>query len=88
MRVFLKYMCTSVETPILVASFQNDEVGLCANVRDFHECHEFEVAVVDAFSGDLIISRQFTTKEAALNMAEILTAAWKPTEPFAPRAAA
>jgi hypothetical protein len=69
-------MCTAVETPTLVASFQNDEVGLCANVRDYQKCNEFEVAVVDAFSGDVVISRQFTTREAALEMAEVLTAAW------------
>jgi hypothetical protein len=39
--------------------------GLCANVRELSESEEFEVAVVDAFSGD-VVSQSFSTKEVAV----------------------
>ena len=65
-------MCTATTVPTLVAAFSNDRLGLCANVRELSESEEFEVAVVDAFSGDVVVSRSFSTKEIAVKTAETL----------------
>jgi len=67
-------MCPATTVPTLVATFTNDRLGLCANVRELHESEEFEVAVMDAFSGDVVVSRSFSTKDAAVKTAEILVA--------------
>jgi len=54
-------MSTTVTTlPTLVATFTNDRLGLCANVRELPESEESEVAVVDGFSGDVVVSRSFS----------------------------
>ena len=66
-------MSTTVTTlPTLVATFTNDRLGLCAHVRELPESEEFEVAVVDGFSGDVVVSRSFRTKEGAVKTAECL----------------
>ena len=66
-------MSTTVTTlPTLVATFTNDRLGLCANVRELPESEEFEVAVVDGFSDDVVVSRSFRTKEGAVKTAECL----------------
>ena len=52
--------------------FTNGRLGLCANVRELYDSEEFEVAVVDAFSGDVVVSRSFSTKEVAVKTAETL----------------
>jgi hypothetical protein len=65
-------MCTASTLPTLVAAFTNDRLGLHANVRELSESEEFEVAVVDAFSGDVIVSRSFSTKEVAVKTAQTL----------------
>jgi hypothetical protein len=57
---------------ILVAAFNNDHLGLCANVRELSESQEFEVVVVDAFSGDIVVSRNFNSKADAVKTAEML----------------
>jgi hypothetical protein len=50
-------MSTAVETPpFLVASFTNERLGLCANVREVRESEEHELLVVDAFSGEVTIN--------------------------------
>jgi hypothetical protein len=61
-------MCTATTVPTLVATFTNDRLGLCANVRELSESEEFEVAVVD----DVVVSRSFSTKEVAVKTAETL----------------
>jgi hypothetical protein len=55
----------------LVACFSNDRLGLTANVREVSEI-EFEVAVIDAFSGGVVVSRSFSTKDAAVETARLL----------------
>jgi hypothetical protein len=65
-------MCTATTVPTLVAAFTNERLGLCANVRCYPSPEEFEVAVVDAFSGDVVVSRSFSTKEVAVKAAETL----------------
>jgi hypothetical protein len=46
-------MSTAVDSPVLVASFTNDRLGICANVREIPESEEHQFLVVDAFSGDV-----------------------------------
>jgi hypothetical protein len=41
-------------------------------VRELPESEEFEVAVVDGFSDDVVVSRSFPTKEGAVKTAECL----------------
>ena len=66
-------MSTTVTTLLaLVATFTNDRLRLCANVRELPESEEFEVDVVDGFSGDVVVSRSFRTKEGAVKTAECL----------------
>jgi hypothetical protein len=66
-------MSTAVSpTPTLVASFENAYLGLCANVRELPD-NEFEVAVVDALSGGVVVSRLFTTVDTAIEVAKGLT---------------
>jgi hypothetical protein len=57
----------------LLATFSNDRVGLCANVRELHEESKFEVAVVDAISGEVVLSRTYDDKEVAISTARFLT---------------
>ena len=62
-------MSTAVwEKPTLVAAFNNDRLGLCANVHELPESNDFEVSVMDAFSGDVVVSRNFSSKEMALKI--------------------
>ncbi len=64
-------MSTAVETPVLVASFTNERLGLCANVREVRESEEHELLVVDAFSGEVIIMRTLpNNKELAVRAAK------------------
>jgi hypothetical protein len=58
--------------PTLVAAFTNDRLGLSANVRELSEIEGFEVAVVDAFSGDVVVRRNFSSKEGAVKTAKKL----------------
>jgi hypothetical protein len=64
-------MCAAT-VPTLVAAFTNDRLGLSANVLELPESEDFEVAVVDGFSGDVVVSRSFSTKETAVKTAEML----------------
>jgi hypothetical protein len=41
-------------------------------VRELSESQEFEVVVVDAFSGDIVVSRNFNSKADAVKTAEML----------------
>ena len=63
----------NTETPInhstVVIPLENERPVLCANVRELLESNEFEVAVVDAFSGDVVVCRIFSSKEAAMGIA-------------------
>lgn len=61
-----------VSSPNLVATFENDRLGLTANVRELPETKEFEVAIVDAFTGDVVVSRNYNNKQVALEIAENL----------------
>lgn len=63
---------STVTPTLLVACFSNDRLGLTANVRELPDA-VFEVAVVDAFSGGVVISRIFTTKDVAIEVAKVLT---------------
>jgi hypothetical protein len=45
--------------------------GLCANVRELPKSSDFEVSVVDNFSDD-VVSRNFSSKEVAVKVAEHL----------------
>ena len=65
-------MCLTTTIPTLLAAFTSDRLGLCANVRELSESEEFEVAVVDAFSWDVVVSRSFSTKEVAVKTAQTL----------------
>lgn len=65
-------MGTTMTVPTLVAAFTNERLGLCANVRELSASEEFEVAVVDAFSVDVVVSRSFGTKEVSVKTAETL----------------
>jgi hypothetical protein len=66
-------MSTAVScTPTSVASFENACLDLCANVRELPD-NEFEVAVVDALSGGIVVSRLFTTVHTAMEVAKVLT---------------
>jgi hypothetical protein len=68
-------MSTAVETPpFLVASFTNERLGLCANVREVRESEEHELLVVDAFSGEIIIMRTLPNKELAVVAAKSIIA--------------
>ncbi|MGC1296853.1 MAG: hypothetical protein WA869_17625 [Alloacidobacterium sp.] len=66
-------MSTAVDSRVLVASFTNDHLGICANVREIHESEEHEFLVVDAFSGDVVITRIFPNKEEAVAAAKVIT---------------
>jgi hypothetical protein len=57
----------------LLATFDNDRVGLCANVRELPEEHKFELVVVDAISGEIVVSRTYDDIEVAISMAKFLT---------------
>ena len=59
-------------TPTLIAAFTSDRLALCANVRELHGSNEFEVAVIDALTGGVIVSQTFSTKEAAIEAAQFL----------------
>lgn len=63
-------MSTVVETPVLVASFTNERLGLCANVRELPESEEHELLVVDVFSGGVIIMRTLPNKDSAVKAAK------------------
>jgi len=65
-------MSTAVDSPVLVASFTNDHLGICANVREIPN-EEYEFRVVDAFSGDVVISRIFSSAEDAVAAAKAIT---------------
>lgn len=39
-------------------------------MRELPDTNGYEVAVVDSFSGDIVVSRNFDNKEAALRIAE------------------
>jgi hypothetical protein len=41
-------------------------------VQQVPDSAEYEVSVVDAFSGDVVVSRNFTDKELAVKIAENL----------------
>jgi hypothetical protein len=58
---------------LLLATFNNDRVGLCANVRELPEECQFELVVVDAISGEIVASRTYGDKEAAISTARFLT---------------
>jgi len=66
-------MSAAVDSPALVASFTNDRLEICANVREIPEREEFEFLVVDAFSGDVVISRIFSSAEDAVAAAKAIT---------------
>ena len=57
----------------LLATFNNDRIGLCANVRELPEEHKFELVVVDAISGEIVASRTYDDKEIAISTARFLT---------------
>lgn len=65
-------MCTTPIQPELIAAFDNERLGLSANVHQLPDSKDYEVSVVDAFSGDVVVSRSFTSKELALQIAENL----------------
>jgi hypothetical protein len=58
-------MSTVAETPVLVTSFTNERLGLCANVREVRESEEHELLVVDTISGEVVIMRTLPNKELA-----------------------
>ena len=60
-------------TASLLATFSNDCAGLCANVRELHKDGKFEVAVVDAITGEVVVYRTYDDKELAVLTARILT---------------
>ena len=66
-------MSTAAYSSVLVASFTNDRLGICANVREIAESEEHEFLVVDAFSGDVVITRIFSNKEEAVAAAKVIT---------------
>jgi hypothetical protein len=57
----------------LLATFDNHRVGLCANVRELPEEHKFELVVIDAISGEIVLSRTYDNKEVAISTARFLT---------------
>ena len=57
----------------LLATFTNDRIGLCANVRELPEERKFELVVVDAISGEIVTFRTYGDKEAAISTARFLT---------------
>jgi hypothetical protein len=63
-------MSTEVETPVLVDSFTNERLGLCANVRELPGSEEHELLVVDSFSGEVVIMRTLPNKEQAVRAAK------------------
>jgi hypothetical protein len=63
-------MSTEVETPVLVDSFTNERLGLCANVRELPGSEEHELLVVDSFSGEVVIMRTLPNKEQAMRAAK------------------
>ena len=63
-------MSTEVETPVLVDSFTNERLGLCANVRELPGSAEHELLVVDSFSGEVVIMRTLPNKEQAVRAAK------------------
>lgn len=64
------YTAAPINHATLVETFENERLGLCANVRELLESNEFEVAVVDAFSGDVVVCRIIRSKEAAIGLAK------------------
>jgi hypothetical protein len=67
-------MCTVVETPILVASFTNERLSLCANVREVPGSEEHELVVVAALSGEVVITRVLPDRDQAVAAAKSITA--------------
>lgn len=66
-------MCTTpVQTPTLLATFTNERLGLCASVRELPD-DQFEVAVIDALTGGIVVSRTFSTEDGAIEMAKRLS---------------
>jgi len=63
-------MSTVVATPVLVDSFTNERLGLCANVRELPGSEEHELLVVDSFSGEVVIMRTLPNKEQAVRAAK------------------
>jgi len=66
-------MSNEVETPVLVDSFTNERFGICANVREVPGSEEHELLVVDAISGDVVITRILPNREEAEKAAKLLT---------------
>ena len=60
---------TPINHSTVAVTLENERPGLCANVRELLESNEFEVAVVDSFSGDVVVCRIFRSKEAAMGIA-------------------
>ena len=60
-------------TASLLATFSNDCAGLCANVRELHEESKFEVVVVDAITGEVVVCRTYDDKDLAVSTARLLT---------------
>jgi hypothetical protein len=67
-------MSTGVETPVLVASFTNERLGLCANVREVPGSVEHELVVLCALSDEVVITRVLPDKDQAVAAAESVTA--------------
>lgn len=65
-------LCTTSNHPSLIAAFENDRLGLCSNVRQLPDGGGYEVSVIDVFSGDVVVSRNFKDKALALQIAESL----------------
>ncbi|QNI31050.1 hypothetical protein H7849_18345 [Alloacidobacterium dinghuense] len=66
-------MSTAVDPPFLVASFTNERLGLCANVREIPDFEEHELLVVDAFSGEVVIMRRYPDRDQAVEAAKAIT---------------
>jgi len=64
---------TAPVTSLLLSTFNNDRVGLCANVRELPEERKFELVVVDAISGEVVAFRTYDDKEVAISTAKFLT---------------
>jgi hypothetical protein len=66
-------MGTTTSPPVLIASFTNDRLGLCANVRELTDSDEYELLVMDAFSGEIVIKRTFPNGDQAVEAAKAIT---------------
>lgn len=62
----------AAETLTLIEAFTNERLGLTANVREIPD-DQFEVTVIDAFTGDIVVTRTFSTENAAIETAKRLT---------------